>query len=134
MKLLLWLAAILLALLALVGVAQGADLRTLYNAIAQVESGGDDGAVGKAGELGRYQILRPYWIDARMPDGRYEDVRNAAYAERVMLRYWQRYAAQALASGDWKRLALVHHLGPRPERLPKEAVRYWALVAAAIGG
>ena len=136
MKLLLWLAAILLALLALVGGAQGADLRTLYNAIAQVESGVDDGAVGKAGELGRYQILKPYWIDALeyAPElcGVYEDVRDPRYAEWVMVAYWCRYCPRALETGDWKRLALVHHLGPHPERLPKEAERYWKLVWAAM--
>ena len=133
MKLLLWLAAILLALLALVGTAQGQTLRPLFDAIRQVESSGranpPDGDGGKA--IGPYQIWRVYWIDARMPDGTYEDCRNSAYAERVMLRYWQRYCPAALTAGDWQTLARVHNGGPRGAS-KKATLAYWHRVKAKM--
>jgi hypothetical protein len=96
-------------------VPAGADLRHLLDAIRQVETGGEAdpaNAVGDGGRsLGPYQITRAYWADSRVP-GQYQWVRNKAYAERVMIAYWQRHCPLALARRDWQTLARVHNGGP----------------------
>ncbi len=82
----------------------------LFAAIRQVESGGDDHAVGSAGERGPYQIMRAYWRDAceyAGLDWSYEDhVNDRARCERIMELYWQRYGAET----DAER-AVLHHRG-----------------------
>ena len=102
--------------------------RALLDSIRQVESGAfaDPGrATGDSGKaIGPYQIWRACWADALAFDpsigGRYEDCRNAAYAERVMVAYWSRYAP------DWKpqTLARIHNGGPRGHRSAK-TLAYW---------
>ena len=91
------------------------DLRHLLDAIRQVETGGESdpaNAVGDGGRsLGPYQITRAYWRDSGVP-GQYQWVRNKAYAERVMIAYWQRHCPSALARHDWQTLARVHNGGP----------------------
>jgi len=91
------------------------SLRGLLDAIRQVETGSSadpTNAVGDGGRsLGPYQITRAYWRDSGVP-GRYEWVRNRAYAERVMIAYWKRYCPSALARRDWQTLARVHNGGP----------------------
>lgn len=102
----------------------GADMRLFLDAVRQVESGGNDSAVGDAGQsIGPYQISRAYWRDSGIP-GRYEQVIGRAYAERVMFAYWHRYCSKALKSGDFETLARVHNGGPRGHT--KNATRgYW---------
>lgn len=88
--------------------------RPLLNAIWMVEASGrlhpPDGDGGRS--IGPYQISRAYWQDAVAfaPEigGRYEDCRNKAYAERVMLAYWQRY----VPDGSDEYRARVHNGGP----------------------
>lgn len=91
------------------------NVRELLDAIREVETGthADPArAVGDGGRsLGPYQISRAYWRDSGVP-GRYEWVRNASYAERVILAYWRRHCPQALRKPDWKTLARVHNGGP----------------------
>ena len=120
-------------LLSMPTIAQ-ADLRPLLEAIREAETGnhpdpanarGDDGRA-----LGPYQITREYWKDSGVP-GQYEFVRNRAYAERVMIAFWQRYCPEALARGDWRRLAKVHNGGPRGPEMAK-TVRYWLKVRRAL--
>lgn len=108
-----------------------ASLWPLFRAIEQVESGGNVNAVGDEGRsLGPYQIQYPYWKDSGVP-GRYEWVKNRAYARRVMVAYWQRYCPDALARRDYRTLARVHNGGPkgatRAETLP-----YWGKVSRAL--
>ena len=91
------------------------DLRQLLDAIRQVETGGESdpaNAVGDGGRsLGPYQITRAYWRDSGVA-GQYQWVRNKAYAERVMIAYWQRHCPSALARHDCQTLARVHNGGP----------------------
>jgi len=100
----------------------GQSAGALFRAIRLVETGnaphpvaGDNGAA-----IGPYQIHRSYWVDARMPDGSYEDCHRAEYAERVMARYWQRYAP------EWRpeTLARLHNAGPTKWRGAR-ARTYW---------
>jgi len=108
--------------------AYGADppapLRPLFDALWQVEASGElepeDGDDGKS--IGPYQIQRAYWQDARMPDGTYEDCRRKDYAERVMIRYWERYGAKT----DEER-ARQHNGGPRGHK-KKSTLPYWEKV------
>jgi hypothetical protein len=112
------------------------DLRHLLDAIRQVETGGEAdpaNAVGDGGRsLGPYQITRAYWHDSGVP-GKYPWVRNKAYAERVMIAYWQRFCPSALARHDWQTLARVHNGGPNG---PEEARTrgYWARVREHLSG
>ncbi|MDB4261486.1 hypothetical protein N9878_01325 [bacterium] len=107
------------------------DLSDLFQAIGQVESGHDDDAVGDGGaSIGRYQIQRAYWIDSGVP-GNYEQVRDKAYAERVMRAYWKRYTPQALRDGDYETLSRAHVGGPKgPQR--KSSLPYWRKVEAEL--
>ncbi len=70
--------------------------RRLCDAIRQVESGGNDRAVGDAGaSVGPYQCGIAAWIDG---GGKAADYPRLAYdraaTEKVMIRYWARYGAK----------------------------------------
>ena len=106
------------------------------HAIGTVESNHDDSAVGDGGaSIGRYQIQRAYWIDATQYDktigGKYEDVRDPAYAERVIKAYMRRYARQAYQDGDWQTMARIHNGGPRGHR-KQATLPYWNKVKAEL--
>lgn len=69
----------------------------LLDAIAQVESHGDDQAVNqREGALGRYQIRAAYWQDgceyARV-NWPHSDAHDPRLAEAIMAAYWLRYGA-----------------------------------------
>ena len=106
------------------------DLRPLFDAIRQVETGGDPhpaNAIGDHGvSLGPYQIKKQYWRDSGVPGG-YERVRERSYAERVMIAYWQRFCPFALGQGDWRTLARVHNGGPNGPWDPR-TITYWQRV------
>jgi hypothetical protein len=121
-------------------VAQPADFnpRPILDAIRAVESGScadPANAVGDGGKaLGPYQIHRVYWQDAvdRDPslvaNGQtYQNVRDAAYAERVILAYWSRYAP----SWDAQTLARIHNGGPKGHR-KQATLGYWGKVRAKM--
>jgi hypothetical protein len=123
-------------------VAPPADFnpRPVLDAIRAVETGGQRdpaNAVGDGGAaLGPYQIHRGYWQDAvdRDPslvaNGQtYQNVCDAAYAERVILAYWSRYAP----SYDAQTLARIHNGGPKGH-LRKATLAYWGKVRAKLGG
>ncbi|MEP0844308.1 MAG: hypothetical protein HRF43_16535 [Phycisphaerae bacterium] len=104
-----------------------AELRPLFDSIREVESGGNRHAVGDGGRsLGPYQIQRSYWRDAGVP-GRYAQVRDPAYAERVMIAYWKRYCPESLAKRDYKTLARVHNGGASGAR-KAATLHYWRKV------
>jgi hypothetical protein len=121
-------------------VAPPADFnpRPILDAIRAVETGAETdpaNAVGDGGAaLGPYQIHRVYWQDAvdRDPslvaNGQtYQNVRDAAYAERVILAYWSRYAP----SYDAQTLARIHNGGPKGH-LRKSTLGYWGKVRAKL--
>ncbi len=108
----------------------------LLAAIRQVESGGDNYAVGDNGlARGPYQIHRAYWTDAI--ENHDVDYYNWAYeigahdlakSTQAVLWYWDRYAP-ANASDAQK--ARIHNGGPAGHR--KAATqRYWAKVRAVL--
>ena len=118
----------------------GFDPRPVLDAIRQVETGGHpdpSNAVGDGGKaLGPYQIHRVYWQDAVERDPSlvangetYANVRSQAYAERVILAYWSRYAKSWTA----EELARIHNGGPKGHRR-KATLGYWGKVQAALMG
>jgi hypothetical protein len=108
------------------------NVRPLLDAICQVETSGGkvktDGDGGKA--IGPYQIWRVYWKDANL-SGDYQQCRNKAYAERVVLAYWRRYAPEALAKGDFETLARIHNGGPAGANR-SATVGYWRKVKSHL--
>ncbi len=110
--------------------------RVLLDAIREVESGGDDYAVGDFGKsLGAYQIGKLYWQDA-CEYGRVDwDYRtfvwSRLHAEQVMRWYWQRYDART----D-RQKAAFHIAGPRGAqklKTNKNVQRYVRQVIARLG-
>ena len=99
--------------------------RRLLDAIMEVESGGDENAVGDGGKSrGAYQISRAYYYDAVEFDpsltngGRtYEDVHgpgSSAYAEGVVRSYMERYAIPERLGHNptYEDMARIHNGGP----------------------
>ncbi len=110
--------------------------RRFLDALAQVESGGKDDAIGDNGKaLGRYQVWETYWTDAlgKCPDigGEYKDVVNRDYAERVVMAYFLRYGKKALARQDYEVLSRVHNGGPAGAKR-KATLPYWKKVKKAM--
>ena len=111
----------------------------LLAAMCEVESNCDSSKVGRAGEIGMYQILEPYWIDALEYDpligGKYEDVLNKEYAERVILTYWNRYATEERLDRpvtDEDR-ARIHNKGPNGYK-KDSSIPYWNKVKELLDG
>ena len=105
------------------------ELRPLLDAMAIVESNNNDNAIGDHGKaLGALQIWEVYWRDAveYAPDlgGRYEDVTNRDYAERVVVAYMLRYAHKAIDRKDFAHLARVHNGGPKGYKVKATLVYY----------
>lgn len=101
----------------------------LLAAIRQVESHGNDKAVGDGGKaIGPFQIWRVYWQDAVQFDksigGCYEDCYDPAYAARIVRAYMARYAPKG---ASLEVMARIHNGGPKGHQ--KEAtLAYWAKV------
>lgn len=73
------------------------DRKTFLKAIAQVESGDQDGAVGPDGERGRYQISRAVWKQHTKADFRFAHRRAFAYA--IAERHFDHIVEQLEAAG-----------------------------------
>lgn len=108
-----------LALFCCVHVAHGQSRHAalsdkLLDAIRQVESNGDDSAVGDKGKaIGPYQIWKDYWKDAceydpSLKSGTYEDCFDPSYAKRVVIAYLSRYGKGKSADD----LVRIHNGGP----------------------
>lgn len=87
----------------------------LLAAIRQVESGGNDKAVGDNGKaIGPYQIHKVYWQDAvdfdKKIGGSYQDCYEPEYAERVVRAYMRRYAPKNSSDEVFAR---IHNGGPK---------------------
>jgi hypothetical protein len=105
------------------------SLRPFLDAVAIVESNGNDAAVGDGGKaIGRYQIWEVYWRDAvafsPSLKGNYQDVTDKTYAERVMVAYLLRYAKGAVESHDYEKLARIHNGGPKGYQ-KNATLKYW---------
>ena len=106
--------------------------------MCKVESNCDPTKVGKANEIGWYQILPCFWQDAVEHDpsigGEYEDVaKNKEYAEKVILAYWDRYATMKRLGRnptDEDR-ARIHNGGPNGWNSNK-TIDYWRKVKAIL--
>ena len=103
---------------------------SLIDAIIQVESSGNDDAVGDNGKaLGCLQIHKNYWIDSKIP-GEHKDCFNRQYALQVFSSYMTRYAKEAWTDPkkfDPEKIARIHNGGPTGYR--KEATKkYWKKV------
>lgn len=112
------------------------QLAELLNAIGVVESLNCDDAVGDNGfAKGRFQIWEVYWKDAVQYapaiGGRYLDVFDRTYAERIVVAYWMRYAEGAIESGKWDILARIHNGGPRGY-LKNATIPYWNRVIEVL--
>ena len=119
--------------------------RAVLHSLRQVESGGHPdpkNAVGDNGRaIGPYQIHRQYWQDAVQfrPSlgGTYESCRETAYAEQVILAYWDRYATPAIKTyakfhtldrlATAEILARIHNGVPSGNSNPK-TFAYWLRV------
>ncbi|MDD4891979.1 MAG: hypothetical protein PHU85_18825 [Phycisphaerae bacterium] len=106
------------------------DDARLLAAIRQVESGGNDRAVGDGGRSrGPYQIGRAYWTDAcrhgRVKWSYDKYVWDPARSAQVMRWYWDRYHART----D-ERKARIHNGGPAGCRKPS-TIDYWRRVRKA---
>jgi len=117
----------------------GFDPTPILDAIEKVETGGQRdpaNAIGDGGKaLGPMQIHRVYWLDAVDHDPSlvangetYDSVRDRAYARRVVMAYWSRYAK----SWDSETLARIHNGGPKGHR-KAATLGYWAKVRAKLG-
>ena len=129
---------IITIVLALVPPPAGYNVEPILEAIAYVETGGEadpSAATGDNGaSIGPLQIQRGAWLDAVEHDPSltangetYAHCRNLAYAKRVAIAYWSRYAP------DWKpaTLAGIWNGGPKGHRKASSA-RYRAAVEARL--
>jgi soluble lytic murein transglycosylase-like protein len=93
--------------------------QTFLDAIAAVESGGDDGAIGACGGVGRYQIRADYLADGNAALGtRYTlaEMHDPEKAARIVTAYLTRYGraferrtGHEATAAD---LARIHNGGP----------------------
>jgi hypothetical protein len=103
--------------------------RNFLNAIASVESSNNDLAIGDGGRaIGRYQIWEVYWQDAvdfcPQISGRYANVVDKKYAERIVMAYLLRYGRDALKNRDYEKLSRIHNGGPKGYK-KKATLTYW---------
>lgn len=105
----------------------------LLRAIRQVESAGDDHAIGDGGlARGPFQIHLVWWLDSGGTRATYyRDVENpAACRVRIMI-LWQKRCPAALASDDLETLARTFRRPTNPRHIDNAA--YWAKVQKAKG-
>ena len=117
----------------------GFNAAPILDAIEAVETGGHAdpaNAIGDGGKaIGPYQIWATYWQDAVEHDPSlvangetYDSVRDRAYARRVVMAYWSRYAK----SWDAETLARIHNGGPNGAT-KRATLGYWGKVKAKLG-
>lgn len=110
-------------------------LASVLDAIAAVETGGNPKAVGDNGQSrGAYQISEAYWADSGYSLPYLPNVYNPAMCREVIMRYWKRYAPDAVATGNTFILAAVHNSGPRAAkgRIPASTKDYANRVKALV--
>jgi len=103
--------------------------RSFFDAIMEVESGGNEDAIGDAGNsIGPYQIQYNYWLDSGAP-GVWENCKGPGskiYSELVMERYFNRYATEARLGHKptYEDLARIHNGGPNGYK-KSATIGYW---------
>ncbi len=131
--------AIYLAILVIIAsgirLAWGDD--ALLAAMRQVESSGNDRAVGDGGSSrGPLQIQRGYWADAvtqlrregwRALPAYDRDVWDYGQSCIIVRAYWRRWCVVALNDEDAETLARVHNGGPRGASR-RSTLGYWKRV------
>ena len=128
------LSQVLMAMLLAVVPPAGVDVEPILRAIQQVETGGETDPSAATGDngasIGPLQIQKGWWADAVKYDPTltangetWQNCRNLAYAKRVAIAYWSRYAP------DWKpeTLARIWNGGPKGHR-KNSTKAYWLKV------
>lgn len=121
-------------ILATTSPARSDDYRRWFDALRTVETGGHPDPARAVGDNGRsigpYQISRAYWLDSRVP-GKWTDVRDRRYAERVIAAYMRRYCPIAWSRRDWQTLSRIHNGGPAGYRR-RATLGYWSRVQRSM--
>ena len=93
------------------------SFQQFLGALSQVESGGNNSAVGDGGRsIGRYQITKLYFIDAQrfntnLNKYKWRDCLNKNISEQVVWAYMNKYEPAAVRNKDWETLAKCHNGG-----------------------
>tara|TARA_R110000851_G_scaffold123234_4_gene252953 strand:+ start:333 stop:728 length:396 start_codon:yes stop_codon:yes gene_type:complete len=110
----------------------------LVNALIQVESNGNDDAVGDNGNaIGCLQIWEIYHTDATERSnigGKYLDCYTRDYSIKVFDAYMRRYARDAWTDPlkfDAEKVARIHNGGPKGYK-KKSTLKYWAKVQSIL--
>jgi hypothetical protein len=94
-------------------------------AIHQVETGGFLGSLyGANGEIGPFQITRPFWIDSKI-EGEYEQCLGYDYSVRVITGYFNRYGREYIINKDYESLARLFNSGPNWKNKINLTNNYW---------
>lgn len=110
---------------------KGHDTDKILDAIRVTETGGEKdpaNAVGDGGKaIGPFQIHYSYWKDAVEFDtsigGKYSDCKDEAYARKIIVAYWTRYAP----NWSFETLARTHNGGPKGSK-KSSTLDYWSKV------
>ena len=110
----------------------------LLDALIQVESGGNDKAIGDNGKaIGCLQIWKIYWTDAVERSGlggSYVDCMRRDYSKCVVRAYMNRYGGLAWKTFDGfnaEKIARIHNGGPKGYK--KRATKaYWKKVEKVL--
>ena len=110
----------------------------LVHALIQVESNGQDDAIGDKGSaIGCLQIWEIYWRDACERSnigGKYYDCFTRDYSIKVFDAYMKRYAREAWtnpAKFDAEKVARIHNGGPKGYR-KNATIKYWKKVQKVL--
>tara|TARA_R110000744_G_scaffold129301_1_gene236678 strand:- start:978 stop:1493 length:516 start_codon:yes stop_codon:yes gene_type:complete len=110
----------------------------LLDALIQVESNGNDEAVGDNGNaIGCLQIWKIYWTDATEFSGiggSYKDCYKREYAKKIVNAYMKRYAKEAWTNPtkfNAEKCARIHNGGPRGYK-KKATLKYWEKVKRVL--
>jgi hypothetical protein len=105
-------------------------LEDLFCAIDDVETPRGMEIPFPSAYIGPYQIGYACWNDSSVP-GKWTDVLQHAYAERVMIQNWKNHVPEALDTLDFETLSRMHYGGPRGRHWPSTE-KYWHMVKARL--
>ena len=114
-------AILVIAVLGAIAFGDEVASRELYDAIRQIESGGNDNAVGDGSvSRGPYQIGSAYWADSGVRWDYHEFVWSRPHCEYVMHLYFKRYGAKTP-----EEMARCHNSGPKWREKFHLTNEYW---------